>query len=250
MFWHRIDQHVPPRVFLQWFMLAFLAGNVNAGAYLGAARFVTHTTGFATLFGLEIAHMHWDQALGILSVPAFYLLGAMLAAYWVEGRERRGKRPWYDWVMFLVFLCLLAAACFGHVHTFGIDWGMIQLKQDYIFLVLLCLASGLQNGAVAIATDSTVRTTHLTGVTTDLGVGLVKAMFIPKEHPSRPKEVQANRFRLGTIVSFVLGSVTGATLFIHLKYLGFLVPAAIAFYAFVHARMHFFRMKAQYRGTA
>lgn len=144
MFGHSLSTGAPRSAVLHWFLLAFLSGSVNIGGYLACNRFVTHMTGFATLFGLHAGENRWDVAIGILSVPAFFLLGVMTSAYLIDRPFRRGGRPHYAVAMALVTLCLLAASLLGYFHFFGEFGEEIQLKQGYFFLALLCAASGLQ----------------------------------------------------------------------------------------------------------
>jgi uncharacterized membrane protein YoaK (UPF0700 family) len=232
MFQHRLDEirsGGAKITIFQWFLMSFLSGNVNAGGYLACARFVTHVTGFATLFGIDAANRRWDAAIGILSVPSFFLGGAVLSAYLVDRPARRGREPRYEIVMALVALCLALAASLVHLSFFGPFGEVVRLKRDYFLLALLCLASGLQNAAISSSSGGTVRATHLTGITTDLGIGLVRAVSGPATQAR--DEWVANRFRVGTIASFIAGSVAGAYLFLRVQYLGFLVPAGIALYA-------------------
>jgi len=238
MFHHNLDNELEKRIFAKWYLLAFLAGNVNAGGYLSAGKFVSHVTGFATLFGVGISEGKYDQAAGILAVPAFFLAGVMISAYLIDHRFHKGLRPHYDWVMLLEFLCLMLVALFGHFQFFGIFGHGEHLKEDFILLAMLCLACGLQNGAITTATGASVRTTHLTGITTDLGLGLIRAWGMPHAGEVFRQEVRSNWLRFGTILSFVMGSVIGAALFVQLKYLGFLLPAAIALYAMTQGRKH------------
>ena len=235
MFHHKLSDEVEGLVFLKWYMLAFLAGSINAGVFLAAGSFVTHVTGFATMFGIGAANGRWDEAIGILTVPFFFLLGTMLSAYLIDYRFHRGKQPHYDWVMFLEFLCLLVVAAGGHFKKFGIFGEALKLKQDYLLLALLCLASGLQNAAITTASGASVRTTPLTGLTTDLGIGIVRALGYDKHPRERNAELQANWVRLGTIIAYIGGSLIGAALFIRLDYLGFLLPACLALYAMFQA---------------
>ena len=58
-----------------WFTLAFQAGWINAGGFLACHRFVSHVTGFATQFGVDIAEFRWTDATGMLTVPLFFFNG-------------------------------------------------------------------------------------------------------------------------------------------------------------------------------
>jgi uncharacterized membrane protein YoaK (UPF0700 family) len=232
MFRHRLHKAASWRTHFHWFLLSFIAGCVNAGGFLGAHRFVSHVTGFATLFGAEAARGNLDQALGILSIPLFFLIGVMVSAYLVDRRVHHGQRPHYALVMTLVCLCLLGAALGGYFHLFGEFGSEPRLRKDYIFLALLCAASGLQNAAISTSSGATVRTTHLTGVTTDLGTGLVRAFSNPKIYQS---EMKAARLRIGTILSFGAGSAIASYFYFKLEYLGFLIPATLAAFSIYEA---------------
>ena len=236
MFHHRLDEDIDSGVFVKWYLLSFLAGSVNAGGFLAAGRFVSHVTGFATLFGVDAAYGNWDAAIGMLSVPAFFLCGTMISGYLIDHRHHRRLRPHYDWVMFLVFLCLVTVMLVGRFRGFGSFGDPLILHKDYFFLALLCLASGLQNAAITTASGATVRTTHLTGLTTDLGLGIVRVLGTKKSHAIHKSELRANWLRVGTILSYSLGSLVGAWLFIRWQYMGFALPSAIALYATVQAR--------------
>ena len=240
MFRHRLNTATSWRTHFDWLLLSFIAGSVNTGGYLAAHRFVSHVTGFATLFGIDAAGGHWDKALGILSVPLFFLLGVMVSAYLVDRRAHLGQRPHYAVVMSLVCICLISAALGGYFELFGVFGHEVRLKQDYFLLALLCAASGLQNAAISTASGATVRTTHLTGLTTDLGTGLVRAFSDKRLYSS---EMKAIRFRLGTIVSFALGSAVGAYAYFQFHYLGFLLPASLAAFSVFEARKPLRRLK-------
>lgn len=234
MFHHKAENADRKIIFFNWFLLNFLAGSVNAGGFMATERFVTHVTGFATLFGIDIVKGKFDQAFGILSVPIFFLSGAMVSAYLIDRNIRRKKKPHYDYVMFAVFLCLVTCAISGYFNKFGIFGAKLRLQQDYIFLALLCLASGLQNAAITTASHGTVRSTHLTGITTDLGIEIVK--IATTKTKASAVEKRNLTLKLGSLFFFILGSVTGAALFIQLQYLGFLLPASIALYSTIKAK--------------
>lgn len=229
MFHHKIDRDTPSIVIFHWLLLSFLAGNINSGGLLACGRFVSHMTGFYTLFGQSAARWTWDEALGLLSIPLYFLSGVMISAYLVERPIHRGLKPNYVLVMSLAFACLLAAAIFGNSGWFG-DFGETHLKRDYLLLALLCMASGLQNAAVSCSSGHSVRVTHMTGNTTDLGIGIVRVLSLQKGVGHRDDELRATWLRAGIIGAFALGSAAGAALFLQFRFLGFLLPASIAFY--------------------
>lgn len=235
MFKYRVDQLPSRRVILQWLLLGFNAGCINAGALLSTGRFVTHVTGLATLVGVDLLHLGAAASLKILAVPASFLVGAMIAGLLTDRPLYFKRAPRYDYVMTLCSACLLAAAWGGARGRFG-AFGPADGEQAYLLPALLCLASGLQNGAITSSSGSSVRTTHLTGITTDLGLGLARLLTLSADDPSFREESLGNVLRAGTIAAFILGGAAGAWLFGSLQYRGFLVPALIAGYAAWHGR--------------
>lgn len=211
-----------------WLSMAFQAGAINAGGFLACHRFVTHTTGFATFFGTEFAQGHFIEAAGMLTVPLFFLFGAMISGYFIDQRLAMSKMPRYDWMFGFIGLSMIVVAFAGEEGTFGIFGAPMILVHDYSLMALLCLCSGIQNATVTVASGSVVRTTHLTGITTDLGIGLIRVFSKGHNATVRASETRGNWMRGGIILSFLFGSMVSAFLYFHVRYLGFLLPAAIS----------------------
>lgn len=229
MFNRGFHQDLPRAVIFKWMLLSVLSGSVNAGGFLAVNRFVTHVTGFAPLFGVTSVRLG-RISFAILSVPLFFLLGAVLSSFFIDRRYQQKKAPRYALVFFFVFFCLLAVALLGNAKNFGVFGAELKLSRDYEMLALLCLASGLQNAAITSASGGVVRTTHLTGLTTDLGIGITRVLFPAGDEQVHRGERKALFLKAMSIGSFVLGSAAGAFLFLRFQYLGFLFPAAIAAY--------------------
>ncbi len=215
-----------------WLSLAFQAGCINVGGLLSCHRFVTHTTGFATFFGAELAKKDYTTAIGLLTVPAFFLIGSMISAYLVDRRIQRNLKPKYTQVLFLMWLSLALIFIGGVKQKFG-QFSQPDMEKDFVLLSLLCLASGLQNATVTSAFGAIVRTTHLTGLTTDLGIGIIRVLTHSHEINSRKNEIKANFMRTGIIFSFCLGSYFAAKIFYAYEFWGFIIPASIASFLFL-----------------
>jgi uncharacterized membrane protein YoaK (UPF0700 family) len=236
MFQHRLEQSVGRTVVFHWFLMSFNGGAINAGGFLATGRFVSHVTGFATQFGVAIYTESLGIAAGLLSVPLFFLLGAFVAGIMVDRPLRYGKPPRFGWVMGLSAMCLGAAAGGANSFNFGSFGEDARFHQNYLLLALLCLASGLQNAAITSSSGGSVRTTHLTGLTTDLGLGLSRIAFAAEGRFMTAQERKLNLLRVGSIFSFVVGSALGAFVFLRFGYNGFLLPAAISAYAALFGR--------------
>jgi uncharacterized membrane protein YoaK (UPF0700 family) len=189
-------------------LLALGAGCINVVGYLCFRHQpITHLTGTSTEFGLALARgdageiAHWG-----LVILAF-LLGAMLSGFIVQqGALRLGRR--YGVVLMLESALLFAATPLIHG---GHDLG----------LYLASAACGLQNAMVSTYSGATVRTTHLSGIFTDLGIYL--------GHRLRGLEVDSLRINICLLVAshFIVGATLGALGFMVWQERVLLAPATL-----------------------
>ncbi len=219
---HKPEQVFSPRHAPSWLLLAFGAGSVNAIAFLSAQTFVSHVTGTATRLGLNAGR--WLIELEYLTVLLCFIFGAMTSVLAIDGRYYRGKKPYYSVPLLLVVGLLVGVAMLGRIGAFGEFGGEIERPAEFAMLYLLSFAMGLQNAAVATSTGMTVRTTHLTGTATDLGVHLATVIFARGE--VRHSAIRSAMLRGGKLIAFTLGGMLMLPVASHLGFLSFLVPAA------------------------
>ena len=189
-------------------LLALGAGCINVVGYLCFRHQpITHLTGTSTEFGLALARgdageiAHWGM------VILAFLLGAMLSGFIVQqGALRLGRR--YGVVLMLESALLFAATPLIHG---GHDLG----------LYLASAACGLQNAMVSTYSGATVRTTHLSGIFTDLGIYL--------GHRMRGLEVDSLRINICLLVAshFIVGATLGALGFMLWQERVLLAPATL-----------------------
>ncbi|MFZ0501772.1 MAG: YoaK family protein [Steroidobacteraceae bacterium] len=189
-------------------MLAFIAGLVNAAGYLGFRHeSISNMTGNTSLLGIALAKAdgretaHWLLAIGA------FVLGTMLSGMIVQQSTLKlGRR--YGVALTLESLLLFTAIPF-------LD------ASDSMGLYLASIAMGLQNGMVSAYSGAIIRTTHVTGVFTDLGISL--------GHALRGLPVDTLRLRVCIVVAttFMLGGATGALLFEYMKEHALLIPAIL-----------------------
>ena len=188
--------------------LACVAGMVNVVGYLGFEhQAVTHLTGTTSLLAAAIAGGDTRSALHLLGVAVAFTLGAALSGMIIQDSTLRlGRR--YGVILTIESLLLFIA--------------MFLLKQQQIAGALLAaMACGLQNAMATTFSGAVVRTTHLSGMFTDLGIGL--------GHFVRGMKLPARRLALSALIiaSFFTGSLIGAWLFRHLGYDALVVPATL-----------------------
>lgn len=212
---------------LIWSTMAFMAGSVNAGGFLACGRFVSHVTGFSTQFGIDMAERPFMEALAVLAVPFFFFFGSALSGYLVDIRIQNKKPPLYPVVMLLVSVLLTLCAFGGGQASYFGEFGTNITPHFYHLLAALCLVCGLINATVTSAYGAIIRTTHLTGITTDLGIGIVRILSRTHNQTSRQNEIRATRMRIGIIAAFTAGATLSTSVYLRYQYWGFLIPAGI-----------------------
>jgi uncharacterized membrane protein YoaK (UPF0700 family) len=189
-------------------VLAFIAGMVNAAGYMGFRhQSITNLTGSSSLFGVALGTgdsgeaWHWA-----LSIGAF-VIGAVLSGLIVQQRTLKLGRH-YGVALVLESLLLFAAVPL-------LDGG------SSIGLYLAAMGAGLQNGMASTYSGMVFRTTHVSGMFTDLGIYIGQRL--------RGLEVDTLRIRVCVlvVVTFTLGSAAGALLFRVLQERTLLIPATL-----------------------
>ena len=211
-------RHVP-----SWLMLCFAAGAVNATSMLACSRYVTHVTGTVTRIGAEVVHL--KLMLDFALVLACFIAGAFAAGVLLHGSFHRGKRPPFALPLWAAAAIVALVALMGHGGWLGPFGGGVDELGDFLHLCALGFAMGLQNAAVATSTGQLVRTTHLTGPATDLGVHL--ADLLVADGASRELARRHAALRAGKIASYAVGAAVAAALCAKLAYLTLLVPALV-----------------------
>jgi uncharacterized membrane protein YoaK (UPF0700 family) len=233
MFTKHANQELDNVIIVHWLLMTFCAGIINSVALIGLGTFVTHVTGFATLIGVNIASFQIGNALKALAVPIFFLIGSVVSGICVEGQVRQDKKPQYDYVMYACCVLLLTACAIGKSNQpqYG-SAASPYLKNNFLVLSLLSLSSGLINAALSYSSHSTVRITHLTGVTTDLGRGIAELISLRMRNIKGTRtELRLNLLRMLTIFSFIIGGIIGAILFHAITFYVLMIPVFYFAYA-------------------
>lgn len=213
-------------VFL-WMFLSFKAGFLNAAGFLATGRFVSHVTGFGTQAGVSLAHEDYIFGIELLIIPLSFIIGSAVPAVILERNYDERKIPPYHYVQFLITASLVIIAWLGISGWFG-DFSTLEDDFHDIFLIgILCFVCGMKNGLTTWASHGKIRTTHVTGLSTDIGLNFPK-LFRRNKKSRFPEPRRVNYVRIATLVSFTFGSLIAAYVFPKLGYHGFLLPAAMS----------------------
>jgi uncharacterized membrane protein YoaK (UPF0700 family) len=215
-----------PRTFLHNLrlasMLSFVAGMVNINGVLSISTLTTNVTGHFAFFAEEFVEQHYEQSLTFILFIFFFLMGAFVCSLLIELVKRMRPNISHAIPMFME-ISMLVTVAFADGNAVS---GKVPIACTLLF------AMGLQNALVTKISRATVRTTHLTGLFTDLGIELSQLFFYRKK-PEVRKLSRSIYLRMTIIVFFFIGGVLGGLLYhrFHLKALlfagGFLVVALL-----------------------
>lgn len=149
---------------------ALVAGLVNVCSVMIFFAFSSNVTGHVASFAEEIVKGHWYQVWVLLAWMSLFVLGAFVANLSVTLLGARNLYAGHSAPLLLQAAILCAVGFYGHEHY------LETLTETELLVGVLLFTMGLQNSAVASVTGSVVRTTHLTGLFTDLAMELSMIM--------------------------------------------------------------------------
>jgi len=214
--------------------LPWVAGAVNATGFLEVGVYTSHVTGNVARAGVELAENKLDIATGAFGAVACFFTGVLFAASVME-LARRHARARYSiplLVEALVLSGLMGSTELGH-----------SQQAPFAWTGMLAFAMGLQNALVTRLSGAVVRTTHLTGVTTDMGIELVRVLLWGRDelraqrggvaqlrqlfHLFRHRELDRLWLHTRIFTSFLIGAVVGPFLYLHVGAHAMALPVLI-----------------------
>lgn len=199
---------IPGWVWIGAWILAFIAGVINVVGLLGFEHeTITHLTGNTSRLSEALANLDGARVLHFAFMIGSFVLGTVISGSLIQDTALQLERN-YGTILLLeaVLLFISVPLLKGH-NPFG--------------LYAAACASGLQNAMVTTYSGAVIRTTHLSGMFTDLGISL--------GHIIRGRPVNPKRLRLCALVisGFLAGGVVGALLFQIFDFGALLLPAGL-----------------------
>ncbi len=219
-------------------LLSFVAGVVNVVGFFSVQRLTTNVTGHFAFFMDEFFKLNFQNAFHLALFVFFFFLGAFFANFMVETYSRIRESLTYVLPIITEALILAVIAFSGNY--------LIKESPDTIAYSLL-FAMGMQNSLVTTISKAIVRTTHLTGLFTDMGIEFSQ-LFFYKDKSHKRRLLKSIRLRLTIIFMFFFGGVSGGILFdyfgIKTLFVGSVILISGLFYDFIkikfllHKRHH------------
>ncbi len=202
-------QHLPFWIQLGAFLLAVNAGIINVlGLITVLHQSVSHMTGNVSMLAMALVQWHPEQVLYLVLITVCYVIGSMYSGLILGNSNfQLGRR--YGYPLSLVALFILLC------------WILLPFYPRYA-LLWASVAMGVQNAMVSHYKGTIIRTTHLSGVLTDLGLALGYRL--------RGLEVESRRtvLHLLILIGFLIGGVLASWIYPSLKLNAFLIPAVLS----------------------
>jgi uncharacterized membrane protein YoaK (UPF0700 family) len=219
--------------------LAFVAGAANAGGFLAVGQYTSHMTGIVSGMADHLILSNVRLALAGLAAVLAFMGGAMVSAILVNFARRRRLHARFSIPLLLESVLLL---------TFGLMGARLAAHTGLLLpltVLLLCFLMGLQNAVITKVSRAVIRTTHTTGLITDIGIELGKLLYVNRTdqyaaglaavqppdpaHALALARVIANRAKLRLystlLAAFFGGGVVGATGF---QWMGYAATVPLA----------------------
>ncbi|WP_184549284.1 YoaK family protein [Mucilaginibacter sp. FT3.2] len=236
---HRGSKRTPQHNLKLAALLGLTAGFVNAAGFLVFSVLTTNITGHVALFAERVALEDWKTAKVVALWMFLFFAGAFVSSLIVSLTSKHQRFSYLIPVLIEISI-LLVSALYGYRYN-----GSLVSKE--FFAGSLLFAMGLQNALVSMVSGSVVRTTHLTGTFTDLGIDT--AHLFHKKTTERPALYARIKLRLYIIFFFMTGAVSGAYLYRIWDFHSFFIPVIILFSALAYdifyvKAQHYYHVKA------
>lgn len=210
--------------------LAAIAGIVNSAGFILIGSFTSHVTGNVGRFANDLALRDAGAPFALLLIVAFFI-GAMVSSMALESATHSRPRT-YSALLFVEAGLLAGFALLSYL----MDTRDPRYRD--VQAILLCVAMGMQNSFVTRLSGAVVRTTHLTGAVTDLGIEAARWFRLwrsrlsertkvrlvvgasPPEVPNAPR----TRLLMILVAAFLVGSAVGAISAVRWGQLSLLLP--------------------------
>jgi len=227
---------------LAW-SLAFVAGAVNAGGFMAVQTYTSHVSGAVSRAADELAIGHKALALGAFSTVGCFAAGAFFTSMLVSFGRRHRFRSHYALSLAIEAVLLVILGIMGYklhqMHRFALP----------LTVVLLAFIMGMHNSVVTTISSAEVRTTHMTGIATDIGLELGRLLYFNRDRSKKMKEITANRDRLKLhgliLVAFFGGGLAGAVGFQHVGFKIVLFLSAFLGFLALRPILHDLRVRAR-----
>lgn len=204
-------------------VLALVAGVLNSVGFVAVSVYTSHMTGItASIADHLVLGSFALVAVGVEALASF-IAGAMACAVIFNWGRRRGLRSRFANVLLVEAVLVLS---FGALAD-QLAW----THREHVFVVVLCFTMGLQNATITKVSAAQIRTTHVTGMVTDIGIELGKLTYRSRMPGVAPVRADLGKLGMlaGLVALFFIGGVLGASGYLAAGFQILVLPAVALF---------------------
>ncbi len=202
-----------------WFLMSFQAGYINVGGFIIFGNFVSHVTGTSSQIGMGVASLNAEQLITFFGILLAFIAGAAIPGHFLGRKLAEGKEPHYITVSLIKVIIFALVLVLSEFYLLTSE---IQYKLELV--LMLSLACGIQNAACSIATNGFLKPTHMTGLSTDIGINLTRIFGLDRDSEEYKKERKNLFLRIGILFYFILGGGISYFIFSQNGHYGFIFP--------------------------
>ncbi|MGE4515127.1 YoaK family protein [Chryseobacterium taeanense] len=196
-------------------LTAFTAGTINIASLLIFLSFTSNVTGHYAILAAEISKANWSQVAVVGLWIFLFFFGGFVSNFIVINFNKKSKYFAHAMPLILEITCLLFVGIYGQFYY------RKSLEETQYLVAVMLFATGLQNGLTASISNFSVKTTHLTGTTTDLGI--LFSMFTQKKFRKNGELVGRAKLLMSIMLAYVLGAVFSGLTYYYLEFRVFYV---------------------------
>ncbi|MDF2530376.1 MAG: putative transrane protein [Gammaproteobacteria bacterium] len=179
-------------------LLTINASFINTIVLIGIYHHaVSYMTGNLAQIGLAIETLHFRQVLAPIFIVCSFIIGAILSGIMINSSQFCINQNYAKALILLSAILAASALMMDFTDPLILDFSEC----------LAALACGMQNAMTTTFSGAIIRTTHMTGVLTDLGIQLGRMI------KGEPVETWKITLFSSLAVSFIVGSIIGLLLF-------------------------------------
>ncbi len=212
--WARVvvsHRRVPVNDGLLATILASVAGAINAGGFFVVGQYTSHMTGYLSQAADHIVVGNLKVAFTCFLAIGAFVCGAALSAFLINAAKVLHVNAQYALPISVQGLVLLILSLVGNVVAVG---------HNFLLLMVLCILMGMQNATITKVSRARIRTTHVTGMVTDIGIEMGRSVFgLATGRRAVHADGRKLLMLLRLVSVFLLGGVLGAVGFANVGFM-------------------------------
>lgn len=218
-------------------LTAFAAGMVNIGSLMIFFAFSSNVTGHYAILASEIVKGNIYQVAVVFAWIFLFFFGSFTSNYIVIHTNKKWSFIGHATPLVLEITCLMIVGVYGQYFY------QETLTETEALLCLMLFAMGLQNGLTASISNSKVKTTHLTGATTDLG--MLVSMLTKSEFRQKKEIIDKTKLIGAIAISYLVGGIFAGYVYLSIGFRMFYVACALLVIVIVYDLSKLIALKYQ-----